>query len=175
MKAIIIALSVWFVLLSVPVSAADSTRLFLHSNVVRVGDTSVTLVVMAKNDYALDIAAMQNLLHFPKWLSLIDLVVLKKDGSRNSDAFYVLGKKKHEQDGYISQEAVFASTAAVPKLKADSIAILKVVFAINKAYKLSEGEVINLSADSVVLSSFRGEEISCSQAISLALKIAKAI
>jgi hypothetical protein len=106
---------------------------------------------------------------------LTDLVVLKKDGSRNSDALYVSGKKKHEQDGYASQTIVFGATAPVPKVKADSMRLLKLVLAINKSYTLVEGEVIRLSADSVVLSTLYGKELPCSQSISLVLKIAKAI
>ena len=172
MKSFLVVICVLCACLSVPVSAADSTHLFLHSNVVRVGDTSISLVFMAKNNYALDIAAMQNIVRFPKWLSIIDLVVLKKDGSRNSEVISLPGKK-YEQSGYTSQITVFASTAAVPKVKADSIPLLKLVLSINPSYKLTEGETIYLSADSIELSTFLAQSITCNQPISLALKVLK--
>ena len=172
MKSFLVVICVLCACLSVPVSAADSTHLFLHSNVVRVGDTAISLVFMAKNNYALDIAAMQNIVRFPKWLSISDLVVLKKDGSRNSEVISLPGKK-YEQSGYTSQITVFASTAAVPKVKADSIPLLKLVLSINPSYKLTEGETIYLSADSIELSTFLAQSITCNQPISLALKALK--
>jgi hypothetical protein len=160
MKSFLVAICVFCACLSVPVSAADSTQLFLHGNAVRAGDTSISLVFMAKNSYALDIAGIQNIMRFPKWLAITEFVSLKKDGSRDLEAVVSLGKK-YEQSGYTSQMMVRFVTAVIPKVKGDSISLLKLVLAVNPSYKLTEGETIYLSADSIEMSNFAGQLIIC--------------
>jgi|GEM_PF-2401527 hypothetical protein len=149
-------------------SAADSTRLFLRSKLLRVGDSTLSVQIVAVNNYPLDVAGLQGTVRVAAdRLQLVNIDGLKPDGTVKS-ALASMGNES-QAAGMSHRPIIMGSTSKVDKVK-DTVPVVALTFKVLKS--LTKGETLKVNVDQIELSTMLAAAISCNNAITLNVIVA---